>query len=476
MLVIMVLPFITSCGDDEDNNYQNTDIAITGSCKEIGSNYALVEGYFNQKNITASYSSIKIGIEYSDDESFKYSKFIQSNVLEGNKFEVTLTGLNPSTIYYYRTCIKVNEINNVGKTCKFTTNEVEEKDSPEDEGEGEGEGTTTAYFAYQNPVRTLVLGNDIYDNSLDNAHKCRIWATVGGQYNGRNATVNFVVDPTLCDNLWFVDERGNASYRVTPMPTNYYTLSSNTIPYNGDSRGYVEVQFSDAFFNDANSVRNTYVIPLRMTNVTGIDNILTGTSNVESPIRTNEQDWSIQPKDYVLYCVKYMNPWQAKYYRRGVDVITEGGKKPVTIVRKDFTLYNSDPDHYAWNPVNQYDEECGITTKNIKQAIFPATFRISGACVTCNLILTFDGNCCTISTEDEGVTVTGFGEFITKGTERQEYKEYQWESKGRNFDILRLAYNVNFENKNIQVSTNDTLVVKTRESNKKEFFNYMYIK
>ena len=28
---------------------------------------------------------------------------------------------------------------------------------------------TTAYFAYQNPVRTLVLGNDIYDNSLDNA-------------------------------------------------------------------------------------------------------------------------------------------------------------------------------------------------------------------------------------------------------------------------------------------------------------------
>ena len=32
------------------------------------------------------------------------------------------------------------------------------------------EGGTTAYFAYQFPVRTLVLGNDIYDNTLDNEH------------------------------------------------------------------------------------------------------------------------------------------------------------------------------------------------------------------------------------------------------------------------------------------------------------------
>ena len=46
---------------------------------------------------------------------------------------------------------------------------------------------TTAYFAYQYPIRTLVLGNDIYDNTLDNAHKCRIWSTMGGAYGGRDA-------------------------------------------------------------------------------------------------------------------------------------------------------------------------------------------------------------------------------------------------------------------------------------------------
>jgi hypothetical protein len=43
-----------------------------------------------------------------------------------------------------------------------------------------------------------------------------------------------------------------------------------------------------------------------------------------------------------------------------------------------------------------------------------------------------------------------------------------------NRDILRLAYEVNFTDKNIQVSTADTLVVQTRESNKKEFFTPKY--
>ena len=81
------------------------------------------------------------------------------------------------------------------------------------------EGGTTAYFAYQNPVRTLILGNDIYDNTLDNEHKCRIWATMGGAYGGRNANVDIVVDESLCDNLYFVDENGSATEPVRPMPS-----------------------------------------------------------------------------------------------------------------------------------------------------------------------------------------------------------------------------------------------------------------
>jgi len=342
------------------------------------------------------------------------------------------------------------------------------------------EGGTTAYFAYQYPVRTLVLGNDIYDNTIDNAHKCQIWSTMGGAYNGRNAYVDIVVDETLCNNLYFTDEGGNPAEPVKPMPTSYYSLSSNQIAYNGDSRGYVEVQFTDAFFNDPKAIDNTYVIPLLMTNVKGIDHILTGKPREGlTPSRTNTEDWEILAKDYVLYCVKYMNPWQGKYIRRGVDNITEKGATS-TVVRKDFSLVNTDLEHYKENPVNQNDEICGIKTKNMTQAIFPVSFKRSGgaASIPCNLILTFNGNQCTISTDDEGVTATGSGEYIVKGTEKPEYKDYQWGSMNGQpvqRDILRLAYEVNFQNEDIQVSTTDTLVVQTRESNKKVFFSPKYV-
>ena len=341
------------------------------------------------------------------------------------------------------------------------------------------EGGTTAYFAYQNPVRTLILGNDIYDNTLDNAHKCQIWSTMGGAYYGRDAVVDIVVDETLCDNLYFTDEGGNPDEPVLPMPTSYYSLASNSIPYNGDSRGYVEVQFTDAFFSDAKAITNSYVIPLRMTGVTGIDHILSGTPREGlSPSRTNTEDWDVLAKDYVLYCVKYMNPWQGKYIRRGVDNVTEKGVLS-TVVRKDFTLVNSDLEHYKENPVNQNDEICEIKTKSMTQAIFPVSFKTSGASVLCNLILTFNGDQCTISTDDKDVTATGSGEFITKGTERAEYKDYQWGSNNGQpvqRDILRLSYDVKFADKDIQVSTNDTLVVQTRESNKRDFFNAKYVK
>ena len=341
------------------------------------------------------------------------------------------------------------------------------------------EGGTTAYFAYQFPVRTVILGNDIYDNTLDNLHKVQIWSTMGGAYGGRDAYVDIAVDETLCDNLFFTDEGGNADEPVRPMPKEYYTLLDSKIPYNGDSRGYVEVQLTDAFFNDPKAIANTYVIPLVMTGQKGFDHILTGSPREGlSPSRTNTEDWDVLAKDYVLYCVKYMNPWQAKYIRRGVDNVTENGAT-TQVVRKDFSLVNSDLDHYKENPVNQNDEVCSIRTKNMTQAIFPVSFKTSGASISCNLILTFNGNQCTISTDDENVTATGSGEFIEKGTEKAEYKDYQWGSNNGQpvqRDILRLAYDVKFDNNNIQVSTTDTLVVQTRESNKREFFSPKYVK
>ena len=292
------------------------------------------------------------------------------------------------------------------------------------------------------------------------------------------------------------------------MPQSYYNLLSNSIPYNGDSRGYVEVQFTDDFFKDPKSVENTYVIPLVMTTVSGIDRILTGTPREGlSPARTNTEDWDILAKDYVLYCVKYMNPWQGKYIRRGVDNVTEKGNT-TTVVRKDFSLVNTDLEHYKENPVNANDEVCGITTKNMTQAIFPVSFNIgkdahgNRPSQKCSLLLTFSGDNCVITSEDEDVPSTGSGEFIVKGTEKPEYKDYQWGSMNGQpvqRDILRLSYNVTFKkgrvigkytvkegNKEVEkdwiledditISTTDTMVVQTRESNQKIFFSPKYVK
>ena len=350
------------------------------------------------------------------------------------------------------------------------------------------ENGTKAYFAYQNPIRTLILGNDIYDNSLDNDHKCRIWATMGGAYGGRDAVVNVIIDESLCENLYFLDDGGYERAKVLPLPHDYYNyddVKNATINYNGDSRGYLEIQFTDKFFQDAKATSNdtTYVIPVRMTGVTGIDALLSGTPNTANPVRQNAKDWTVLPMDYTLYCVRYMNPWQGKYIRRGVDMVTENGGEATKVVRKDFSIYNSDIERYSKmdpsNPVNQNDEICGIKTINMKKAVFPVSIKTSGASIPCNLILTFDGNTCTISTDDENVTATGTGEFVPKGTAMSQYKDYQWgtiEGNPVQRDILRLSYNIDFSGtgKNIQVSTNDTLVVQTRESNKREWFEYKY--
>lgn len=342
------------------------------------------------------------------------------------------------------------------------------------------EDGTTAYFAYQDPVRTVVLGNDIYDNSLDNEHKIKIWSTMGGAYGGRDAFVEIAVDETLCQDLYFLDEGGNADKNnpVTAMPSSYYKLASNTIAYNGNPRGAVEVQLTDEFFNDANSIKRKYVIPLVMKSVKGIDQILTGTPREGlTPLRQNSEDWETLPKDYVLYCVKYINPWTAKYIRRGVDKVTENGETN-TYVRKDMSLINTDVD-YKENPVNANDEVCEITTRNMKQAIFPVSFQRKGqASVSCNLILTFDGNKCTVSCEDNSVTATGEGEYIAKGTDLPEYKDYKWgNNNGQEVsrDILRLSYNVSFGGV-ITATTTDTLVVQTREQNIQQFFTPKYAK
>ncbi|MCA1745002.1 MAG: DUF1735 domain-containing protein, partial [Bacteroidales bacterium] len=135
----------------------------------------------------------------------------------------------------------------------------------------------TVYFSYQSPVRTITLGEDIFDTSLDNNYQCMIMATTGGAYNNTSEIViDYRVDNTLCDNL-FYDRSGNTETPVLAMPADYYSLSANQMVIEkGQESGGIVVQLTDAFFADPLALRANYVIPVVMEGAQNVDSVLAG--------------------------------------------------------------------------------------------------------------------------------------------------------------------------------------------------------
>ena len=84
---------------------------------------------------------------------------------------------------------------------------------------------STVYFSYQYPIRTLTMGEDQWDTTLDNEHKCKIFATWGGGYsNKKDVYVKVEIDNSLCNNIKFDNNR-----QIKAMPSNYYSLLSKEI-------------------------------------------------------------------------------------------------------------------------------------------------------------------------------------------------------------------------------------------------------
>lgn len=290
----------------------------------------------------------------------------------------------------------------------------------------------TVYFPYQYPVRTLVMGDDEYDTTLDKQHKCQIKATFGGSYSGSNGSVQVAVENSLVNNLTFAD-----GTPIKAMPESYYSLSTTDLQFNGTYNGTTEVQLTDAFFTDAEAVNGAYVIPLVMKSQKGFTEILAGTPNegAENPSRFDESAWKVKPMDYVLYCVKYLNKFSGYWLAEGTDKITdETGTK--TQERKAATVETR-------NVIQ-------ITTKSLTESILTVSYPFASKTMTADLLLTFDGsNNCTVSSLTPGVTATGSGKWEDDGAKKA------WNQKDR--DMIDLSYKVDFGGGNV-AETTDNLI------------------
>jgi len=281
----------------------------------------------------------------------------------------------------------------------------------------------TVYFAYQGPIRTVTMGEDIFDTTLDNQGKIQIMGTTAGVYSNKNdITIGISVNNALVQGNSFPAPYNNA---VVAMPANYYRLASDKIVIpKGSLIGGVEVQLTDAFFADPLAVTRNYVIPLVMNSVDQGKTILNN-------------------KNFTLYAVKYINTWDGNYLRRGKDVVT--GKNGNTALNQNIIRHNQ---------FVEKDEINKLNTRSLTQLEFPVTFRGNGGVnINRTLLLNFDaaGNCA-ITAADASFTATGSGKFVKKG------EKQSWGNQDR--DALYLNYQVELSDRTI--NTMDTLVMRDR--------------
>lgn len=298
-----------------------------------------------------------------------------------------------------------------------------------------------AYFAYQSPVRTLVFGDYIYDNSQDTVGKFQIMATMSGVYeNTVNRTLNVEVDPSLCNNLRFESATGDTVYA---LPSDYYTLLDNKIVIpSGKIYGGVTVQLNDKFFDDPRSIKNSFVVPLKITSAVNIDTILMGKSEKENPDPRVTADWTYAPKFYTLYAVKYINRWHGTYLRRGIDVA-------------DGTKLTVDTSYVYHAPYVEKDQLCKAVTVDKNTVSVSLNSKKKGnISLPFTMLLKFSDtnqyNCTIVSPTNASYTISGTGQFVKNGD--------MWGNEKRN--VLHLKYTVNFQNTTHTLT--DTLVIRDR--------------
>jgi hypothetical protein len=290
----------------------------------------------------------------------------------------------------------------------------------------------SVYFPYQSPIRTLMLGDEVVgDNTIDREHAFSIGVSTGGVYeNEQDISVMIELDPELMNGV--VSEDGDT---LELLPASYYEATFNEIEIpSGSYNGKVRVDLTDDFFADPMATKLNYVIPLSITGSTA-DTVLSGklAVGIEDPDRRISDHWELNPKDYTLFAVKYINAYHGVYLLRGRTINTTAVPQDTSFYSTRFLTDNS---------------TCKLTTNSLTESVL-STLSGSKTGGVYSAVLTFNESDQTVvvsQTDAASVVVNGSGVYYTKNDADSEaynekkhrtiYLDYTYEDGGETFHAM----------------------------------------
>jgi hypothetical protein len=124
---LAALALLFSCTPENNNGGEtqnNPDkLTVTGDALEVTDWFAKLTGY---ANLSVEWGDADVGIMYDKVKSFENAQKVVATGLDGNnKFIVTAIGLDPGTIYYYKSYVQKRMAVEYGVVKSFRTKEPE---------------------------------------------------------------------------------------------------------------------------------------------------------------------------------------------------------------------------------------------------------------------------------------------------------------------------------------------------------------
>lgn len=306
----------------------------------------------------------------------------------------------------------------------------------------------TVYFPQQTPLRTLVLGEDRVDNTLDKELKFNVGVSIGGMYENKS---DWAVEVVRDDAILSGAVNGDGA-ELFALPARYIKSLTPSLPGNisipsGSFNGTMLVELDPSFLDDPLALTGQYVLPLRIVS-TSADSILSGFSELSVPNRLIDTDWAIKPRDFTLFGIKYIAPYHGNYLHKGVEVVKNASGQTIETVRfSDQYLEKND----VWKLSTLSKNSCRTNGAG-------RNFSDDGKR---GFIFTVNGKSVTI-TPAEGATANtrGTGTFVPSSESNQ-----VWGDVKREY----LALNYTYEEGGNTHSVTDTLVFRDRGLNFETF-------